>query len=86
MTFFKLWTNSSASQYFCGASIDGIPQLSGAPVEATDIRVGAGLVLTALVSEQETRIEGAFHIDRRYPNFVKDLVKLGARFKGVQNS
>jgi UDP-N-acetylglucosamine 1-carboxyvinyltransferase len=31
------------------ASIDGIPQLSGAPVEATDIRAGAGLVLAALV-------------------------------------
>ena len=33
------------------ASIDGIPQLSGAPVEATDIRAGAGLVLAALVSD-----------------------------------
>lgn len=33
------------------ASIHGIPQLSGAPVEATDIRAGAGLVLAALVAE-----------------------------------
>jgi len=61
------------------ASIDGIPQLSGAPVEATDIRAGAGLVLAALVSEGETTVDGAFHIDRGYPNFAEQLVALGAR-------
>jgi len=61
------------------ASIDGIPQLSGAPVEATDIRAGAGLVLAALVSEGETTVDGAFHIDRGYPNFAEQLVKLGAK-------
>jgi len=61
------------------ASIDGIPQLSGAPVEATDIRAGAGLVLAALVSDGETTVDGAFHIDRGYPNFAEQLVELGAR-------
>jgi len=61
------------------ASIDGIPQLSGAPVEATDIRAGAGLVLAALVSEGETTVDGAFHIDRGYPNFAEQLVELGAK-------
>ena len=61
------------------ASIDGIPQLSGAPVEATDIRAGAGLVLAALVSEGETTVDGAFHIDRGYPNFAEQLVGLGAQ-------
>ncbi len=60
------------------ASITGIPQLSGAPVEATDIRAGAGLVLAALVSEGETTVDGAFHIDRGYPNFADDLRALGA--------
>jgi len=61
------------------ASIEGIPQLSGAPVEATDIRAGAGLVLAALVSDGETTVDGAFHIDRGYPHFAEDLVRLGAR-------
>jgi UDP-N-acetylglucosamine 1-carboxyvinyltransferase len=61
------------------ASITGIPQLSGAPVEATDIRAGAGLVLAALVSEGETTVDGAFHIDRGYPNFAEDLRALGAQ-------
>jgi UDP-N-acetylglucosamine 1-carboxyvinyltransferase len=60
------------------ASIDGIPQLSGAPVEATDIRAGAGLVLAALVSDGETTVDGAFHIDRGYPNFAEQLASLGA--------
>ena len=61
------------------ASIDGIPQLSGAPVEATDIRAGAGLVLAALVSDGETTVDGSFHIDRGYPNFAEQLVALGAK-------
>ena len=61
------------------ASIDGIPQLSGAPVEATDIRAGAGLVLAALVSDGETTVDGSFHIDRGYPNFAEQLVELGAK-------
>ena len=65
------------------ASIDGITQLSGAPVEATDIRAGAGLVLAALVSEGETTVDGAFHIDRGYPNFAEDLRALGANVSRV---
>lgn len=61
------------------ASIEGVPELSGAPVEATDIRAGAGLVLAALVSEGETTIDAAFHVDRGYPNFAEQLVTLGAK-------
>ncbi len=61
------------------AAIKGILELSGAPVEATDIRAGAGLVLAALVSEGETIIEQAFHIDRGYPKFAEQLQSLGAK-------
>ncbi|NBU93337.1 MAG: UDP-N-acetylglucosamine 1-carboxyvinyltransferase [Actinobacteria bacterium] len=60
------------------AAITGIPQLSAAPVAATDIRAGASLVLAALVSDGETIIEDAFHIDRGYPDFAAQLVSLGA--------
>ncbi len=60
------------------ASIHGIPQLSGAPVEATDIRAGAGLVLAALVAEGVTTVDGAFHVDRGYPAFAEQLRALGA--------
>jgi UDP-N-acetylglucosamine 1-carboxyvinyltransferase len=60
------------------ASIHGITQLSGAPVEATDIRAGAGLVLAALVAEGVTTVDGAFHVDRGYPEFAEQLRALGA--------
>jgi len=60
------------------ASITGIKQLSSAPVAATDIRAGAGLVLAALVSDGVTIIEDAFHIDRGYPDFTTQLQSLGA--------
>jgi UDP-N-acetylglucosamine 1-carboxyvinyltransferase len=61
------------------ASIEGVPELSGAPVEATDIRAGAGLILAALVSEGETTIDQAFHVDRGYPHFAEQLRALGAQ-------
>ena len=60
------------------AAITGIPELSAAPVAATDIRAGAGLVLAALVSDGVTIIEDAYHIDRGYPDFPAQLQSLGA--------
>lgn len=60
------------------ASISGIPQLSAAPVMASDIRAGAGLVLAGLVSDGITFVEGAYHVDRGYPNFAEQLQSLGA--------
>jgi len=61
------------------ASINGVEQLSGAPVEAHDIRAGAGLVLAALVADGETTVDQAFHVDRGYPNFAEQLQGLGAK-------
>ena len=61
------------------ASITGKKQLSGAPVAATDIRAGAGLVLAGLVSEGITTVEDAYHVDRGYPGFVEALLSLGAK-------
>jgi len=61
------------------AAIAGIELLSGAPVEATDIRAGAGLILAALVADGETTVDGAFHVDRGYPHFAEQLQSLGAQ-------
>jgi UDP-N-acetylglucosamine 1-carboxyvinyltransferase len=58
--------------------IRGRSQLSGAPVEATDIRAGAGLVLAGLVAEGETMVHAVEHIDRGYVDFEKHLNALGA--------
>ena len=60
------------------ASIIGIPKLSAAPVAASDIRAGAGLVLAGLVADGTTYVEGAFHVDRGYPKFAEQLRSLGA--------
>jgi UDP-N-acetylglucosamine 1-carboxyvinyltransferase len=60
------------------AVIRGREQLSGAPVVATDIRAGAGLVLAGMVAEGETLVSAVHHIDRGYPDFVGQLSALGA--------
>ena len=60
------------------ALIKGRSQLSGAPVEATDIRAGAGLVLAGLVADGETTVHAVDHIDRGYVSFEKQLSALGA--------
>ena len=65
------------------ASITGVNQLSGAPVVATDIRAGVGLVLAGLVSDGETIVEDAFHIDRGFPNFAEQLQSLGGDVKRI---
>ena len=59
------------------ALVRGKELLSGAPVEATDIRAGAGLVLAGLVADGETTVHEVHHIDRGYAGFVADLQRLG---------
>jgi len=65
------------------ALVRGRIELSGAPVEATDIRAGAGLVLAGLVADGTTTVYGVSHIDRGYSGFVPDLVRLGAQITRV---
>ncbi len=60
------------------AVVRGRDRLSGAPVRATDIRAGAGLVIAALCADGFTEVSHAHHIDRGYPDFVSDLRRLGA--------
>jgi UDP-N-acetylglucosamine 1-carboxyvinyltransferase len=61
------------------AVVRGRPRLSGAPVAATDIRAGAGLVLAGLAAEGETVVSAVHHIDRGYPGFDAQLRSLGAQ-------
>ena len=67
------------------ALIRGREALSGAPVEATDIRAGAGLVLAGLVAQGSTTVYGVSHIDRGYAGFVETLQGLGAKIERVQD-
>ena len=60
------------------AVIRGVPQLSGAPVKATDIRAGAALVVAGLAADGETTVSGVHHVDRGYDDLVGRLVAVGA--------
>jgi UDP-N-acetylglucosamine 1-carboxyvinyltransferase len=59
------------------AVVRGRERLSGAPVAATDIRAGAGLVIAGLCADGVTEVSHVHHIDRGYPDFVADLRGLG---------
>jgi UDP-N-acetylglucosamine 1-carboxyvinyltransferase len=66
------------------AVVRGREKLSSAPVVATDIRAGAGLVLAGLVSDGVTEVQDAYHVDRGYPDFVEQLRGLGAKIERTQ--
>ncbi len=61
----------------------GVPQLSGAPVMATDLRASASLVLAGLVAKGETHVHRIYHIDRGYECIEEKLSQLGANIRRV---
>lgn len=60
------------------AVVRGVPQLSGAVVEATDLRGGAAMIIAGLMAEGTTRVERLHYIDRGYQEFDLYLRDLGA--------
>ncbi len=68
------------------AVVRGRERLSSAPVVATDIRAGAGLVLAGLVSDGVTEVQDVHHVDRGYPDFVEQLRGLVAHIERVQRA
>ncbi len=60
------------------AVVEGVKSLSGAAVEAGDLRGGAALVVAALAAEGETVISGVHHIDRGYEKIENALSLIGA--------
>lgn len=64
--------------------IRGQERLSSTHVWSSDIRAGAGLVLSALCADEVTTVHDVFHIDRGYPNFVENLKRLGATIERTQ--
>lgn len=59
------------------AIIEGVNKLSGAPVEATDLRAAAALLIAGLVAEGETIISNVDHIFRGYENIHEKLEQVG---------
>lgn len=60
------------------AVVRGVPQLSGAPVRAHDIRAGAALVIAGLAADGETVVSDAEHVARGYEDLAGKLGSLGA--------
>jgi len=58
--------------------IQGVPQLVGATVSASDLRAGAALVLAGLAASGETHIRNVNYIDRGYEKLEETLTSLGA--------
>jgi UDP-N-acetylglucosamine 1-carboxyvinyltransferase len=60
------------------AIIKGVPRLTGAEVNATDLRAGAALIIAGLEAEGYTDISGVEHIDRGYEDIISKFTSLGA--------
>ena len=65
------------------AMVEGVPQLSGATVMATDLRASASLVIAGLVAEGETVVERIYHLDRGYDRMEVKLRALGADIERI---
>ena len=65
------------------AFVQGVEQLSGAVVKATDLRASASLVIAGLVARGETVVEQIYHLDRGYENIEKKLGKVGATIERI---
>ena len=66
------------------AMIDGVQQLSGATVMATDLRASASLVIAGLVADGETLVDRIYHLDRGYDQMEEKLRAIGADIERVR--
>ena len=66
------------------ARIEGVDQLLGAPVMASDLRASAALVLAGLKAEGITEVSRVYHIDRGYEHLDEKLSELGAQIERVK--
>ncbi len=60
------------------AVIQGVHELTGAAVRATDLRAGIALVIAGLMASGTTVVENIYHIERGYENIEDKLMGLGA--------
>jgi UDP-N-acetylglucosamine 1-carboxyvinyltransferase len=65
------------------AVVEGVANLAGCQVKATDLRAGAAMVLAGLVAQGQTEISCIHHIDRGYDTIVDKLCGLGAQIQRV---
>lgn len=63
--------------------IEGMHELQGAQVQATDLRAAAALILAGLCAKGTTEVTELYHLDRGYVDFAEKLAHLGANIKRV---
>ena len=68
------------------AVIEGGRRLTGAPVQACDLRAGAAMVIAGMCAVGTTEVEDVHYIERGYENFVGKLRELGADIEIVNFS
>ena len=61
------------------AIVQGVKQLRGAPVMASDLRASAALVLAGLAARGRTDIHRIYHLERGYERLDEKLTALGAK-------
>ena len=66
------------------AVIEGVQQLSGAAVMATDLRASASLVIAGLVADGETVVDRIYHLDRGYDQMEAKLRGIGADIERIK--
>ncbi|MGL4729701.1 MAG: UDP-N-acetylglucosamine 1-carboxyvinyltransferase, partial [Bosea sp. (in: a-proteobacteria)] len=65
------------------AIIEGVDQLKGAPVMATDLRASVSLVIAGLAAQGETIINRVYHLDRGFEALEVKLSRCGADVERV---
>jgi UDP-N-acetylglucosamine 1-carboxyvinyltransferase len=68
------------------AVIQGVKELRGAPIMASDLRASAALVLAALAAKGATRIDRVYHIDRGYEKIEQKLRAVGADIERIKEA
>ncbi len=63
------------------AVVEGVEKLTGAPVQAADLRGGAALVVAGLAAHGRTEVSGTEYIRRGYEDIAGRLADLGARIR-----
>jgi UDP-N-acetylglucosamine 1-carboxyvinyltransferase len=66
------------------AVVEGVDHLTGAPIQASDLRAGAALVIAALAAHGESEISHVQYIERGYENIVEKLRAVGAEIRSVE--
>ena len=65
------------------AVIEGVERLTGAPVNACDLRAGAAMVIAGLAAQGVTEVDSIHHIERGYEGLVDKLAAVGADIRVV---